>query len=173
MKRSDIRTRKWKSAMNVMYRIGLLLIGLGALSPSSSSQTGNATRGERLYRACVACHSLEPNRNMTGPSLAELWNRQAGSLATFDRYSEALKSSGIIWQDTTLDPWIADPQHFVAGTTMTFPGMKDAQQRADFGIPQSSDPTRPCSDSSTRQPDGRHDGNDGRQPGAKPQEACA
>ena len=69
---------------------------------------------------------------MTGPSLAELWNRQAGSLATFDRYSEALKSSGIIWQDTTLDPWIADPQHFVAGTTMTFPGMKDAQQRADL-----------------------------------------
>jgi cytochrome c len=36
---------------------------------------------------------------MTGPSLADLWNRPAGSLQSFDRYSQALKSSGIIWGD--------------------------------------------------------------------------
>jgi cytochrome c len=41
------------------------------------AQPGNAGNGERIYRACAACHSLEPDRNMTGPSLAELWNRES------------------------------------------------------------------------------------------------
>lgn len=108
-----------------------LAIGI-QLSPPAAAERGNAARGERVYRACVACHSLEPNRNMTGPSLAELWNRKAGSLASFPRYSPALKSAGIIWNDDTLDEWIKDPQHFIAGNTMTFPGIKDARQRADL-----------------------------------------
>jgi len=49
-----------------------------------------------------------------------------GSLPSFPRYSPALKSAGIIWTDDTLDEWIKDPQHFIPGNTMTFPGMKDA-----------------------------------------------
>ena len=69
---------------------------------------------------------------MTGPSLAELWNRQAGGLQSFERYSPALKASGIVWQDNTLDEWLKDPQHFIPGNTMTFPGIKDARQRADL-----------------------------------------
>src|SRR5712671_6096411 len=96
------------------------------------AEPGDIAGGERMYRACVACHSLEPNRNMTGPSLAEVWNRKAGSLPSFPRYSPALKSAGIIWNNETLDEWIKDPQHFIPGNTMTFPGMKDARQRADL-----------------------------------------
>jgi cytochrome c len=69
---------------------------------------------------------------MTGPSLAEIWSRRAGSLSSFPRYSPALKSSGIVWDDDTLDEWIKDPQRFIPGNTMTFPGMKDARQRADL-----------------------------------------
>jgi len=69
---------------------------------------------------------------MTGPSLAKVWNRKAGSLASFPRYSPALKSSGIVWTDATLDEWIKDPQHFIPDNTMTFPGIKDARQRADL-----------------------------------------
>lgn len=70
---------------------------------------------------------------MTGPSLAELWNRRAGSLAGFSRYSPALKESRIVWDDKTLDAWITDPQHAVPpGNTMTYPGMKDPRQRADL-----------------------------------------
>jgi cytochrome c len=118
--------------MKALYGVGTAMAGLIALSISASAQPGDAIRGERVFRACAACHSLEPNRNMTGPSLAELWNRKAGGLPSFDRYSPALKSSEIIWEDGTLDAWIADPQHFIPGNTMTFPGMKDAPQRADL-----------------------------------------
>jgi cytochrome c len=66
----------------------LLLTGWRAMGES-----GNAARGERMYRACVACHSLDPDRNMTGPSLAEFWNRKSGSLPSFPRYSPALRSA--------------------------------------------------------------------------------
>lgn len=94
--------------------------------------TPSAPRGQRVFAACAACHSLEPGKNMTGPSLANLWNRKAGSLTSFDRYSSALKSANIIWDDKTLDDWLTDPQHLVPGNQMTFAGIKEAQPRADL-----------------------------------------
>ncbi len=118
--------------MNRPCNISIGAIVLTVLSTQAWAQAGDAERGERMLRACVACHSLEPNRNMTGQSLAELWNRRAGGLPSFPRYSPALKSAGIIWNDDTLDEWIKDPAHFIPGNTMTFPGMKDARQRADL-----------------------------------------
>src|SRR5262249_57528792 len=112
-----------------MNRIQLLGSAIVLLSGwRAMAEPGDATRGERIYRACVACHSLEPNRNMTGPSLVEIWNRKSGSLASFPRYSPALKSAGIIWTDDTLDEWIKDQRHFIPGNTMTFAGINDASQ---------------------------------------------
>ncbi|HEY5066033.1 MAG TPA: c-type cytochrome [Xanthobacteraceae bacterium] len=100
------------------------------LSPTLAEQ-GNANNGQRIFGTCAACHSLQPNRSMTGPSLANLWNRKAGSLTSFPRYSSALKSSAIVWNDETLNDWIKDPQHLIPGNEMTFPGIKNDQRRAD------------------------------------------
>src|SRR2546430_8183487 len=121
-----------ESIMHVVRRFTLALIAWTALSITVSAQTGDLARGERMFRTCAPCHSLESNRNMTGPSLAELWNRTADGLSSFDRYSPALKSSGIIWQDNTLDEWLKDPQHVVPGNAMTFAGIEDTGQRADL-----------------------------------------
>lgn len=93
---------------------------------------GNAVRGQRVFGACAACHSLEPNKNMTGPSLAGVFGRKAGTLESFARYSTPLKSSGLTWSDATLDRWLTDPQHVVPGNQMTFPGIKDSGQRGDL-----------------------------------------
>jgi cytochrome c len=107
-------------------------LGVSTVLSSALAANGNADRGERVFNACAPCHSLEPNRNMTGPSLAEVWNRKAGGLPSFQRYSDALKSSGVVWGDKTLDQWITDPKHLIPGSQMTFPGLKDTQQRADL-----------------------------------------
>ncbi len=69
---------------------------------------------------------------MTGPSLAGLWNRKAGALASFSRYSPAMKSADMTWNDKTLDQWIEDAQHLVPGNEMNFAGIKDARQRVDL-----------------------------------------
>jgi cytochrome c len=102
------------------------------LPTSAHAQQGNAARGARVYQACAPCHSLEPDRNMTGPSLSSLWGRAAGTLPSFTRYSQALKSSGIVWNNQTLDAWIANPQRVVHGNLMTFAGIADAAARADL-----------------------------------------
>jgi cytochrome c len=93
---------------------------------------GDVARGQKLFQACAACHSLEPDKHMTGPSLSGLLSRRAGSVSSFARYSTALKSSGVVWDDKSLDAWLADPQSFVPGNTMAFPGVKDGRSRADL-----------------------------------------
>src|SRR5437868_8020799 len=99
---------------------------------TAMAQPGDASRGQQDFRACAPCHSLEPDRNMTGPSLATLWGRKAGSLPSFERYSDALKSSGIIWDDRSLDGWLSDPQRMVPDNDMPFQGIKDTRVRADL-----------------------------------------
>jgi cytochrome c len=92
----------------------------------------DAQKGEQVFRqACVACHSLEPDKNMTGPSLAGVWGRRAGTLQSFTRYSPALKSADVEWSEETLDAWLADPQAFIPGNYMGFPGIAEDEQRAD------------------------------------------
>jgi cytochrome c len=113
------------------YTACSLLVVSVALSPALAAD-GNSARGQRLFSSCAACHSLEPDQNMTGPSLAGLWNRRAGSLSGFERYSDALKASNVVWNDKTLDDWIKDPQQLIPNNDMTFQGIKNDQQRADL-----------------------------------------
>ena len=110
----------------------IFLLAVIALPSAALAQQGDAARGKRAFRACAACHSLEVDHNMTGPSLAGLWGRKAGGLASFERYSDALKSSGIIWNDRSLDGWITDPHQMVPGNDMPFDGIKNPQIRADL-----------------------------------------
>ena len=115
-----------------MTRYGVIALATIALLSPALAQNGDASRGQQDFRACAPCHSLEPDRNMTGPSLAKLWGRKAGSLPSFDRYSDALKSSGIIWDDRALDGWFTDPERMVPDNEMPFEGIKDGRVRADL-----------------------------------------
>jgi cytochrome c len=118
--------------MNGLRATALMAFASVVVVSQSFAAEGNLARGQRVFGACAACHSLQPNQNMTGPSLADVWGRKAGSLASFSRYSDALKSAGIVWNDKTLDEWINDPQHVVPSNEMTFAGIRDARQRADL-----------------------------------------
>ena len=109
----------------------IALAATASVSPALAEQ-GDVARGQQDFGACAPCHSFEPDRNMTGPSLANLWGRKAGSLPSFDRYSAALKSSGIIWDDRALDGWLTDPQRMVPDNEMPFEGIKDGRVRADL-----------------------------------------
>ena len=116
-----------------MNRAITALLALATMTlPSPAFAEGDASRGQQGFRACAPCHSLEVDRNMTGPSLAGLWGRKAGSLPSFERYSDALKSSGIIWEDRSLDGWLTDPQRMAPDNDMPFDGIKDAHVRADL-----------------------------------------
>src|SRR5262249_39287853 len=134
-----------RETMRAFLVLATALLGTGAFAE------GNVERGGQLYRACAPCHSLEPNKNLTGPSLSGLWDRHAGGLQSFMRYSEALKSSGIIWDETSLDPWIAEPRTFIPDNEMTFRGIADKTARADL-IAFLREATRPGSTLAAQKP---------------------
>jgi cytochrome c len=114
-------------------RIGwLLLIGLSMLAVAHRADAaGDPDAGARVFRTCAACHTLEPGAHRTGPSLARLFGREAGTAEGFHRYSDTLRSADLVWREDTLDTFLADPQAFLPGNRMTFPGLADAQARAD------------------------------------------
>lgn len=106
-----------------------VLIALAALP--SPAEAGDVGRGEQLFRKCVSCHTLEANgRNRVGPRLHGLFGRQAGGVADF-HYSDALKNSGIIWNEQTLDAYLKDAEGFVPGTKM-YGGLSLDQDREDL-----------------------------------------
>lgn len=106
----------------------LMLIGLGA-TPLAPAQTGDAIRGETIYSRCLACHALAYDR--TGPKHCGLFGRQAGSVPGFS-YSKAMKNANIVWNEETLNAFLAAPMAVVPGTSMGYAGIPDAQERKDL-----------------------------------------
>jgi cytochrome c len=60
-----------------------------------------------------------------------VWNQKAGRVPGFQRYSQAMKRADLVWNEATLDKWLANPEAFLPGTSMTFPGLKDHRDRVD------------------------------------------
>lgn len=117
--------------------IRAVLIGFGVLAGAwmlipTASAASDPAEGAKAFRVCAACHSLRPDVNMTGPSLAGIWGRTAGSLPSFPRYSPALRQSDAVWNEQTLDRWLADPAEFIPNNRMTIQGITDAKTRADL-----------------------------------------
>lgn len=98
---------------------------------SLADLTGDATAGKTVFTKCMACHSIEPGVNRVGPHLHDVVGREAGAIADFN-YSEANRNSGITWSREVLFDYLVAPQQYVPGTRMTFPGLKNPQDRADI-----------------------------------------
>jgi cytochrome c len=92
---------------------------------------GDTKHGAQVFRQCMACHSTEEGEHMTGPSLADIWNHKAGAVEGFTRYSDAMKRANVTWNEATLDKWLANPERFIPGTSMTFAGLKNPRDRQD------------------------------------------
>lgn len=90
---------------------------------------GDAKAGEAVYSRCLACHALQYNR--TGPKHCGVVGRRAGTAPGYE-YSPAMKRSKLVWDEKTLDRFLADPLKTVPGTTMTYAGVPEAKDRADL-----------------------------------------
>jgi cytochrome c len=111
--------------------VGAIVVAVSAVINGATAE-GDLERGAQAFRPCAACHSLEPGKHRTGPSLAGIWGKKAGTVQDFSRYSSAFKSAQVTWNEDTLDAWLADPAAFIPNNRMTFPGMRDEQARADL-----------------------------------------
>ena len=96
---------------------------------TARSEAPDPQAGEAIYSRCAACHALAYDR--TGPRHCGLLGRRAGTVPGFD-YSDAMKKSGIVWNEATLDRFLADPLRTVPGTAMGYAGIKDPKERIDL-----------------------------------------
>jgi len=97
----------------------------------ASAQAGDVVKGEKTFKKCTACHLVDKEKNKTGPHLVNLFGREAGSLESFKKYSKAIKTSGIVWNEETLDGFLAKPKSYLKGTKMAFAGLKKEEDRAN------------------------------------------
>ena len=107
----------------------LLGICLVFISQAFPVEAGDAARGRHLYESrCIACHSIDDNR--AGPAHKGVFGRKAGLAKGFD-YSPAVKASKVVWNEKTLERWLANPEKLIPGQKMGF-SVPEAKDRADL-----------------------------------------
>ena len=90
----------------------------------------DAAAGGMAFQQCAECHS-PGGADGAGPGLKGVFGRRAGAKEGF-AYSPALAKSKVVWDDATLDAFLANPQKAMPGTTMAYAGDDDAKERADL-----------------------------------------
>ena len=100
------------------------LISLAALGASGGAAAGqDSAAGEKVFAKCKVCHQVgETAKNFVGPVLNGVVGRPAGVYPGYN-YSEANKTSGLIWDEATLKVYLKNPKEKVPGTKMVFPGL--------------------------------------------------
>tara|TARA_B100001564_G_C20227918_1_gene484708 strand:+ start:94 stop:474 length:381 start_codon:yes stop_codon:yes gene_type:complete len=116
--------------MKVIKSVSVMVLGFG-LSATSALASGDVTAGEKVFKKCKACHVVDAEKHKTGPHLVNIMGRAAGSVDGYKKYSKAMKSSGIVWNEETLDGYLEKPKAYVKGTRMVFAGLRKESDRAN------------------------------------------
>ncbi|WP_108258214.1 c-type cytochrome [Mangrovicoccus ximenensis] len=114
----------------------IFALSLAALSLAlpAAAQDGDAAKGEKVFRKCMACHAVgEGAKNKVGPELNGIVGRTTAAVADFN-YSDAMAAKGAeghVWTVEELDAYLADPKGFIPGNKMAFAGLRKDEERAD------------------------------------------
>ena len=132
------RSRAPSAATAAALRLALILSAaaagasiLGSSSGQGRDGQGEASRGERIFASkCAVCHSTTPGWHKEGPSLAGVFGRRAGTAADFTSY-RALRGMDVVWEEQSLNAWLADPKGFSGRGSAMSVKLADAEARAD------------------------------------------
>ena len=110
-----------------MRKLKSTLLLLASASIVWTATSNPASRGRETYeKRCAGCHSLDTVK--VGPALRQAFGRRAGLDGKFP-YSDALQKSSLVWDEKTLDRWLADPEAVVPNNDMSF-RLEQAEERA-------------------------------------------
>jgi cytochrome c len=102
----------------------LMVAAVSAVMLSAgAARAQDVDAGKKVFNQCRACHVLDKTTNRVGPHLGGVIGRKAGSVEGFS-YSDAMKNSGINWDEESLAKYLKDPKGFIAGNKMAFAGLK-------------------------------------------------
>ena len=83
---------------------------------------------EAFERRCTGCHALDKIK--LGPPLRGVYGRNAGKDTQFT-YSDAVKNTSVLWDESTLDRWLTDTESIIPGNDMAF-RLNDPADRANI-----------------------------------------
>ena len=106
-----------RTAASAVLSLGLLV----TIVPAATA--ADAEAGKKVFRKCKACHVVDAAKNKVGPNLVGIFGRTAGAVEGF-KYSDAMKSSGIVWDDETIAAYMKDPKGYIPKNRMAFAGLK-------------------------------------------------
>ncbi|MBN2760994.1 MAG: c-type cytochrome [Rhodobacteraceae bacterium] len=93
--------------------------------------SADIARGESAFRQCSTCHQYAAERNAGGPHLVGIVGRPVGAVENW-RYSTALQEAGGIWTPERLNAWLTNPNAYLPGNRMSYPGVRSEQERLDI-----------------------------------------
>jgi cytochrome c len=110
-------------------RPALAVLGLVMMIPCARADP-DPVAGKAVFAQCLACHTIDAGApDQVGPNLRGVLGKPAATNRAGFQYSEALKKSGLTWDDATLDAWIRNPAVLVPGTKMEFVGLTKREKR--------------------------------------------
>lgn len=112
---------------------------------SSLLSLGDVTHGEKVFKKCAACHSINKDgKNKIGPKLYNVVGRATGATSDY-KYSKALISYSKTWTFEELNGFLIKPAKWIKGNKMGFAGLKNDKDRASviLYLNQNSDNPQP------------------------------
>ena len=109
-------------------KVGLIVLAaVASLATFPALADGDVARGTNLFKRCSSCHAVT-DQSKEGPGLQGIVGRKAGTGSGY-KYSSGMVNSGVVWDDATLDAFLAAPKKVVQGTTMaiSIPNVGDRQ----------------------------------------------
>lgn len=103
--------------------------------PSLATLLASATpeAGAKVFAKCQSCHTIEQGgANGTGPNLWGVMGTPIGKHAAGFGYSAALSGKGGEWTWENMNEWLANPRAFASGTSMSFAGLSNPEDRANL-----------------------------------------
>lgn len=104
----------------------------GWTPPTGSEDVADIERGESLWGKCEACHTFEAGaRHSVGPNLHGVFGRKAGGAEGFRRYSDAMKTSEVVWTAETMNEYLKATLEYIPGSKM-YAGLAIPRDRLDL-----------------------------------------
>ncbi len=94
-------------------------------------EEADASKGERVFNQCSACHNLEDGENGVGPHLYGVVGRDIGAVDGFD-YSGALSEVADVWTAEELYAFLENPSDYAPGTSMGYSGLSKSEDRVNL-----------------------------------------
>lgn len=119
--------------MRKLNKIALAAAAVLTLASGAAHAEGDATKGEKVFKKCKACHAADEEKNKVGPHLVGLVGREAASVEGY-KYGDALKAKAAdigTWDETELSEYLADPKGYIGGKSKMAFKLKKEEERAD------------------------------------------